>query len=341
MTSRNSRSGVARANAPIALLLLGAVVAIVVTVLNREPRESRDTRTGARYAEEARKATAIDPALVSWEEKVAPRDIPMDHPVAIAVGPGDAIHIVGNRLVILEPDGSLRHRSEELEEAYRAVAVNDEGHIFAAASGHVDRLEFHGSELKVSQSFQLPLIEVGLASIALGREGVFVADAVGRRILRIPPGENEFEPYADGFNVPSVMDITVTPGGDLVTVDPGRHLVQVRDAYGDVVESFGEGGNGVEKFHGCCNPAAIAILDDGRWVSAEKGMGTTRVKLYSHEGVFEGVIATPEQFDVPVNGPTVILDVAVDSRNRVLVLDPVRKQVRTFTPKGEEGERSE
>ena len=46
----------------------------------------------------------------------------------------------------------------------------------------------------------------------------------------------------------------------------------------------------------------------------------------SSPGDFKSVVAAPSQFDAGTAG----LDLAVDSNDRILVLDPSRKQVRIF-----------
>jgi hypothetical protein len=68
-------------------------------------------------------------------------------------------------------------------------------------------------------------------------------------------------------------------------------------------------------------------LPDGSFVTSEKGIA--RVKIIKPTGEFLCVVAGPEQFDEG----TVGLDLAVDSQERILVLDPHRKMVRIFTKK--------
>jgi hypothetical protein len=71
-------------------------------------------------------------------------------------------------------------------------------------------------------------------------------------------------------------------------------------------------------------------------VTAEKGI--PRVKLHTAEGEFVKVVAAPEQL-TPHPGSAEetrpehrlkVIDVAADSRGRVLVLDPNTRQVRIF-----------
>ena len=80
----------------------------------------------------------------------------------------------------------------------------------------------------------------------------------------------------------------------------------------------------IEGFCGCCNPSHFTILNDGKFVTSEKGIA--RVKVYNRLGILESVVAGSDQF---IEG-TVGLDLAVDSENRIYVLDPVKKMVRIF-----------
>ena len=340
-----SLRGASLANAAIGLLLLAAVVVAVIAVATRDPRGARGPGTGRRYAEGARGVASIDPQEIGWRESEEPMPIDMDSPKALALDREDRVCVIGDRLVIRAAGGEPVLRTEPFEEDYRALAVDRRGRVHAVASRRVDLLELDGARPETVRSVEIPGEGVSLTSIALTPEGAFLADAGGRRVLRLPVGleraeerDPPFEILADGFVVPSVMDLAASPQGDLVTVDPGRHRVQLRDAYGDVVRAFGEMGFELADFHGCCNPAAIARMADGRTVTAEKGLGATRVKVYDEEGRLESVVAGPDRFDEPPDGPPLLLDVAVDSKGRILILDPGRKQVRVFTPEEGRGE---
>jgi hypothetical protein len=80
----------------------------------------------------------------------------------------------------------------------------------------------------------------------------------------------------------------------------------------------------IEEFCGCCNPSHIALLDDGSFVTSEKGIA--RVKVSNRIGKLVSVVAGSDQF----TEGTEDLDLAVDSKNRIYVLDPKRKMVRIF-----------
>jgi hypothetical protein len=83
----------------------------------------------------------------------------------------------------------------------------------------------------------------------------------------------------------------------------------------------------------------MAILPDGRFVTGEKGI--PRVKIYGAEGKFECVVAGPEVLAPNFAATTETredlklkpVDLAVDSKSRIIVLDPNAGTVRIFEEK--------
>jgi hypothetical protein len=110
---------------------------------------------------------------------------------------------------------------------------------------------------------------------------------------------------------------------DLVyVVNPRLLHVEVFTHKGEYETAWGKGSPAVADFFGCCNPAQLAVLPDGSFVTAEKGI--PRVKIYSRSGSFQAVVAGPSQL---TDTPT---DLAADRRGRVLVLDGRAAKVRVF-----------
>jgi hypothetical protein len=125
--------------------------------------------------------------------------------------------------------------------------------------------------------------------------------------------------------VPSpFFDLAFGPAGELWVVNPGGHRVQRRSLEGRTLASWGETSLGPEGFSGCCNPSHLTLFPDGSFVTSEKGI--PRVTRHGRDGRFLEVVAGPASF-----APLALdLDLAVDASGRILVLDPLRGQLRIF-----------
>jgi hypothetical protein len=143
-----------------------------------------------------------------------------------------------------------------------------------------------------------------------------------------------------GFIIPSpYFDVAVAPDGLLRVVNPGEHKIEAYTFDGHLEVSWGQRGLDVPAFCGCCNPAAMAILPDGRFVTGEKGI--PRVKIYGPEGKFECVVVGPDILAPNFSATTETrddlrlhpVDLAVDGKSRILVLDPNAGKLRIFEAK--------
>jgi hypothetical protein len=127
------------------------------------------------------------------------------------------------------------------------------------------------------------------------------------------------------FMVPSPhMDVAVAADGTVWIANPGNHRVEGYNREGQLQKVWGRFGTQVDAFFGCCNPSDFALLSDGSFVTAEKGLA--RVKQYDSDGKFQCVVATPQAFAENMMG----LDVATDSTGKLYVLEPGTKVVRVF-----------
>jgi hypothetical protein len=181
-----------------------------------------------------------------------------------------------------------------------------------------------------------------LTSIAVSDKGVFVADAGRRVVIRYAEDGSIIRVIDDEgsagetprFVIPHPQfDLAVGKDGDLHIANPGRHRVEKYTVQGLLSGYWGAVSMGIEGFAGCGNPANFSLLSDGRYVTCEKGL--PRVKIYSPEGVFAGVVAGAELFpkynaERISTGQIGELDVAVDAKDRILVLDSTENSVRVF-----------
>ena len=290
----------------ILLLIVGSGIYLV---------NSRRTELGKSFSYSMEEYRKVDPALIKYEEVDS---------VSPDVGKLSALAIT--------PDGQLIVGGEKGITGFPGVgtvsclAVDEEGAIFAGMNDHVEVFPKVGKKI----IWPVPGPKAYLTSIAVDDEFVFVADAGSRCIWRY--GRDGGEPLKlEGdpmFYVPSpYFDLDIGTDGSLWVVNPGPHALENYRVDGSLISSWKNASYSIEGFSGCCNPSHFALMPDGAFVTAEKGL--VRVKIHNLDGSLRCVVAAPDQFDDRVTG----LDVAVDHAGRIYVLDPSRNQVRVFEEK--------
>jgi hypothetical protein len=328
----------------IVIAIVGAVIAVV------QQRPMRGTnRLGPQYAYDWHGLDKTDPKLILYRQ-VATFDTGFETAVAIAIGPGDNIYVAGDRAIkTFGLDGSLK-RQIDLRETPTCVGSALSGD--SVSVGFKTHFAVYDEDGEVSSESKEISKDSYFTAITGEGGDVFVADA-GRRVVvhcdlygeaaaeigrkdeshkgddaKDSDGKDAKGEFA-GFIVPSKhMDLAVDKGL-LFVANPGCHEIETFAMDGKWQTAWGKPGSGIESFIGCCNPTNFAIMPDGGFVTSEKGL--PRVKLYSHEGKFIGVVAGPEQFakslyteDAPGIG------LAVSSNGTICVLDPFSRQVRLF-----------
>lgn len=279
-----------------------------------------------------------DPQLVRY---TAARTFatPRPRPRALAFGPAGTLFIAAGKYVSeLKPDGTLLGEIA-LDGEARCLAAAD-GDLYVGLRGGVEVFNARGERRAAWET--LPP-RAYLTSLAAGANDLFAADA-GRRVvlrfdrsgkLRARLGERDAARNTPGFIVPSpFFAVRLGADGLLRVTNPGRHRVEFYTADGDFERAWGRPGAAIEHFCGCCNPVGLALLDDGRVVTFEKGI--PRVKVHGPDGAFESVVAGAESFpenaracgpdDCTLGG----LDGAADADGRVYILDFVAGNVRVM-----------
>jgi len=117
------------------------------------------------------------------------------------------------------------------------------------------------------------------------------------------------------------FDAAMGPDGLVRIVNPRRLRIEAYTSRGDRELIWGRGGSTIETFYGCCNPAHIDILPDGRFFTLEKGR--PRIKIYSIDGKLQAVVAqkrelgtTPVDFAASPDGSVWVLEVDPQPRLR-------------------------
>lgn len=288
--------------------------------------------------------TKIDPDLILYR----PIDlIPTRLKSARAIDVQDDIYIAGDKTIAIFDKMGKSKKQIALNAEPTSLGVEDNGTIVVGLGNSVLILDSNGVE---KAQWTVPKTNAVLTSIAMNADMIFAADAVNGHIyeydwqgklLRTIGQKGSDSETQRGFVIPSpYFDVAMAPDGLLRVVDPGRHLIVAFTVYGDREWSWGKATPTVEGFSGCCNPVNFAVLSEGLFVTAEKGL--VRVKIYDPEGQFLGVVAGPEQLDwtqqqevcnTPEQCQTKGFDVAVDNDGKIYILDTVKNVVRVFEKK--------
>jgi hypothetical protein len=253
---------------------------------------------------------------------------------AVAVGPEDEIYVAGDEGLIVFSAGGEELRRLDIGVKALCLAVSENVAYMGTEAGIVVLGDLGGEH--ASTTWSPPADDAWLTSIAVTDDSVFVADFANRAVWHYDLKGGllgRIEAVAQGdekpmFYCPSpYFDIAVGIDDSVWVANTGRHRLENYRANGEFVGSWGKSSPFLSGFAGCCNPSHMAIRPDGRFVTCEKGF--VRVKLFSPSGELIGVVAGPDQFRKNALG----LDVAIDSRNRMLILDPPSKSVRVFEDK--------
>jgi sugar lactone lactonase YvrE len=251
--------------------------------------------------------------------------------LGIAVSSRDNIYALGDGEVrIFQPNGNPIGHWKAPDHA-SCLAISPEKHVLVGSPGRVDIYSSAGNPMgsfTVGETGQPASIT---AIKTFGKE-VLVADASAKIIRRYDRSGKHFgtigtQGKITGFIIPNhSLDIDVDAKGDIYATDSGRHRVTSWGVEGSLKGKFGKfGHNNPEDFVGCCNPVNLAVMPDGKVVTAEKV--AARVKVYSPDGRLLALIG-PEHFDLRCTR----LHLAVDSKGRILVSDPIRQEINVFSP---------
>jgi hypothetical protein len=310
-----------------------------ITVSSRSARANPDQNSNP-FAYDASRFRLTNPALIGYKE-VARWRPSRRNARRIAVGADNRIYLCADNFVSVLTGEGQTLLEIALPDAARCVAADKDGTVFAATRDHVEVFDAHGARRAKWEPIGK---KSWLTGLAVTENDVFAADSGARVILRYDRsgkllreiGHKNADANVPGFVLPSpYLDVKVHPDGLLRVNNPGRHRVEAYTFEGDLEGFWGKASAAVEGFCGCCNPIAISVLPDGRIVTGEKGF--PRVKVYSSSGEFESVVAGTEAF--PENAKECAepndctrggLDVAVDLRGRIYIIDYVAGDLRVM-----------
>lgn len=341
--------------------LIGIVVVLaIVTAIFALARLDVTGRKGSglsdQFVYDVKDLAKIDPNLILYEETASPIGTGFTHARGLAVGPQGGIYVAGDKAIRRFSESGQMLAEIELTDMPGCLTLAGDGKVYIGVKDHVEiyacpeLVERDGRNKRLAS---WPAVDGSgnavVTSIAVSKDDVFVADAGNRIVLHYDTtgklinriGQKDPQRNIPGFVIPSpYFDLAVARDGLLRVTNPGRHRIEAYTFDSDLEFWWGKFSSALEGFCGCCNPVNFAILDDGSFVTCEKGL--VRVKIYDPQGVFVGVVAGPEQLveggtsrvcTLPSQCQAGGFDVAVDSRGRILVLDTIKNTVRMFTRK--------
>jgi hypothetical protein len=309
-----------------------ALLTIVIIIMVTDLFSGKKADEGNPYEYKLDELKKTDSSLNTYKELSA-FSPGLEEIHTVAVGADDRIFVAGkNGCEIFGNDGKPSGKFA-FDGIAGCIALDNKGKIYIGLQDHVEIFDLSGRLLKKWKN--LPG-ESLLTSIAISDSGIFLADFGKKIVYRFDPegrlinriGEKDPQRKVPGFIIPSpYFDLAFDKQGKLWVANPGRHSLEQFSADGTLNSAWGEASMSIEGFCGCCNPSNFAFLADGSFVTSEKGI--ERIKVYSPKGVFSCVVAPPSSFVEGTRG----IDLAVDSRDRIIVLDPEKKQVRVFIKK--------
>jgi len=315
---------------------VGTIVVIVISVAGilffgyNAIRENASQTPNNPFEYDIERYKEIDASLIHYSEA---GQIPLELPVVsgLEIDPDDNIYVSGGEAIhIFTMDGALQS-TINVDESVRCFAVENNGDLYVGMDNHV---EIYDSEGTKQAEWVSPDSSAIFVSIALSEDYAFVTDGKNRIVWKFDKSGNLLQKIGEkdeakdipGFIVPSMFfDLAIDSDDFLWVANPGRHSIENYTLDGDFRTSWGEFSMELEGFCGCCNPTHFIVLEDGSFITSEKGLA--RIKVHNQLGEVISVVADPDKF---ADG-TVGLDLAVDSAQRIIVLDPRQKQVRIFT----------
>ncbi len=311
----------------LVLVIIGVIIGVIaVDFFSKRP----DRRGSNPYALEVDHLRVVDESLISHDET---RNLSLGllAPAGISYLK-DTLYIAGEAsLATISRDGSKAMLHEILPGPTCIEA--GESALYIGYKQYVAKFSLSGELLQQWEDLGERAV---ITSLAVKGDRVYVADAGNRRVLIFDTQGtllDQFEGKAEsdeghGFIVPSPnFDLIIDAYGELWVVNPGKHAVENYSDDGRMRGFWEKASYDIDGFQGCCNPARIAAMPDGNFLTSEKGM--VRIKIYEQSGKLVSVVAPPAIFKEEGKAP----DVCVDEEGTIYALDFDRDMVRIFEPK--------
>jgi hypothetical protein len=310
------------------------ILAVILGVILFDFLGNRPDRRGANpYALEIDEYFEVDEALIGYRET---RNFSLGGFTATGICyHAGRLVLVGDSLLLVVGTDGTRELDFRIPPGPTCVLADNESYYVGYTNGVV-KFDRTGNLLGNWGGLGDRAV---VTSLAIKDDRVYVADAGNRRVVIFnTAGEmlGEFEGKSvteagHGFIIPSAsFDLAVNSYGELWVVNPGKHAIENYSDDGRMRGFWQQSSMSIEGFSGCCNPAEITVMEDGSFVTSEKGV--VRIKIYDQSGRLRTVVAPPALFKKEGQAP----EICVDVDQRVYALDFDRNTIRVFEP-GKDG----
>jgi sugar lactone lactonase YvrE len=231
-----------------------------------------------------------------------------------------------SEIKVFDAAGRLKRRWPTTHPAL-SVAVASDGAVYVGQLGQIEIFDGTGKLLDTWRDQKLfgPVTAIGFT-----KDSVLAADVADRAIRRFDRSGKFVNNIGkdnpvNGLLIPNgVVDFAVDAKDTIYAANPGKHRVERYTPGGELLGHIGRF-DGIDPagFTGCCNPTNVAVRD-AIFTTEKAG---PRVKAYDFAGTLLAVIAT-DVFDANCKN----MSIAVDSRNRVYVVDTVKLAIFVFEP---------
>lgn len=277
----------------------------------------------------------------SDEEKVNPKTFPwqMIGPYGVAVDSKGQVYVADQRVGAVFIFDPQTHNTQIIRNGYEAhfgwingVAIDDDDRLLVSDGKMRRVLVFNKQHQLVDQVSDGLVDPVGMAIDANNRflyvvdtqqDQVLVYDADNYKLLRRigTGGKNHYLTSQGDFAAP--QDVAVDKDGNVYVTDTLNDRVEIFDADGNFISTFGKAGDGPGSF---ARPKGIAVDGDGHiWVADEM---QDRLQVFNQQGQLLTYIGQdhgelPGQFKA-------LVGVAIDKQNHVFTTEQYPGRLQEF-----------
>ncbi len=277
----------------------------------------------------------------SEQEKVNLKTFPFQliGPYGIAIDSKGLVYVADQRVGAVFIFNTETHDTQLIRNGYEAhfgwvngLAIDDDDRLFVS-DGKMRRVMIFNPKHEVEGQITEGLVDpVGLAIDTTNRflyvvdtqqDQVIVYDADTLKLLRRigTGGKNHFLTTPGDFGAP--QGVALDQDGNVYVTDTLNNRVEIFDADGNFISTFGKNGDGPGYF---ARPKGIAVEGDGHiWVADEM---TDRLQVFNREGqlltyIGQGHGNLPGQFKA-------LIGVAIDKQNRVFTTEQYPGRMQMF-----------